>query len=206
LTCRNFPYCKKLAVVLPPFPPLFSLLSGFGIDQQSKAFTTDDKIKAKHVARDSTSLEGSHLKSSRTLPQELSCQYSVTMMRSSPYYHSDSSDFDSLKKRLNDAEREIMRLSSNDIIKQLKTAEQEKEILLEFIQGDMQKSSELGLELEKLEKDLAVSQNNLRMVEQKAQDATEDSRAREGSYRLESQTSIAGAIVAPKDSAGPDTK
>lgn len=70
-----------------------------------------------------------------------------------------------MQQKLVSSERELSKYQMGDIGNQLKTVEKERDVLLEFIQGDMEKSAVIAKRLEEVESEYRISKKNNEMLE-----------------------------------------
>jgi chromosome segregation ATPase len=68
-----------------------------------------------------------------------------------------------MQLRLTQSQEELKKLNLGDLPAQLKSAQQERDVLLEFVEGDMQKSSVLARQIEKLESEARVAEHKLQL-------------------------------------------
>jgi myosin heavy subunit len=77
------------------------------------------------------------------------------------------SQIQEIQERLAQAQQETYRYSNSDIGQLLKSTEQERDLLIEYIQSDMQKSSTLAKQVETLEAELRISKKKANQFEEK---------------------------------------
>ena len=99
-----------------------------------------------------------------------------------------------VQQRLAHAQQEAYRLQNGDLGTMLKAAEDERDKLLNFVKSDMQKSSELAKQVERLETDLRVNKQQLQHNEGKCNAleerlATEQAKVRALEQRQSSESS-----------------
>lgn len=73
-----------------------------------------------------------------------------------------------MQQKLKQSQEDLTRLQRGDIVDQLKTAEQERDCLLEFVQSDMEKSATIAAKLEAVESGLKIAKQSEVLLENRA--------------------------------------